>query len=445
MSSGFNNYPCLRDPFDYTSLNPYHNLLPTRPVSSECASCLTQANAVECCGIANNIEAHHSRCNDPSCGDVICSNDCLIHEDCCNNCDVDCELDCGLSFDRGNNHALGGTDTQLIGDQTARTFEYERPLGPLRTDAPIMETCSLSQISVDTGLSRCYPAPAPQINAFPQIPQAIYTQHGQSQATPLSSTFHGLSNNNITPATTPPIPMPSLTVSPSSARGDSVCSPNAHYDHVNLPIQENDSASPFPSLRCQWADSNGTPCGMIVGEGEDMHQHLRTFHAVRNEKFCRWAGCHTGVWGPDKRSYASSVERHTWGHSGYRPYICKHCQVGFAGASILDEHIASIHLHLKIFACDKCSHRTTSATNLKRHMAEVHDSAGFRCEFCAKHGKTSKFGRGPNLVRHFRTCKYVKAEFPEVTAATKAQPGWLPPGYKKGHHGLKRAKIRLQM
>ena len=105
--------------------------------------------------------------------------------------------------------------------------------------------------------------------------------------------------------------------------------------------------------------------------------------------------------------------------------------------------LPNIHMKKKIFACDLCSHQCTSATNLKRHKDEKHRSERFQCEFCSKNGKRTLFPRGPNLARHFRKCKYVLAEFPDALGAVggKISDDWFPTGYKRGHHGMNRAKI----
>ena len=189
---------------------------------------------------------------------------------------------------------------------------------------------------------------------------------------------------------------------------------------------------------CQWANEKGEPCGEVFSLGDELHDHLKSAHNIKSEVFCRWLGCPVR-----NHRYANSVQRHAWGHSGYRPYKCPECSEGFAAAAVRDEHIANIHMKKKIFACDLCSHQCTSATNLKRHKDEKHRSERFQCEFCSKNGKRTLFPRGPNLARHFRKCKYVLAEFPDALGAVggKISDDWFPPGYKRGHHGMNRAKI----
>ena len=194
---------------------------------------------------------------------------------------------------------------------------------------------------------------------------------------------------------------------------------------------------------CQWADEAGVPCGRSFEIGDDMHEHLREAHSTKSEVFCRWIGCSVNAVGPHPHRYANSVQRHTWGHSGYRPYKCPACFEGFAAANIRDEHFSNIHLKAKSFCCDICNHQCTSATNLKRHKDDKHRAERFQCEFCNRHGKVRLFPRAPNLARHFRKCKYVLASFPEANGATngKIDDAWYPPGYRKGHHGMDRAKV----
>lgn len=196
-------------------------------------------------------------------------------------------------------------------------------------------------------------------------------------------------------------------------------------------------------LSCRWADTTGQSCGQTFYLAEDLHNHLREAHNTKSDVFCRWIGCPVSAFSDSPHQYANSVQRHTWGHSGYRPYKCSACGEGFAAANVRDEHYTNIHLKKKIFCCGVCNHQCTSATNLKRHNDERHRAERFQCEFCNHNGKIRLFPRGPNLARHFRNCKYVLLSFPEASGALegKIEDAWYPPGYKKGHHGMDKAKI----
>ncbi|ERF77086.1 hypothetical protein EPUS_06304 [Endocarpon pusillum Z07020] len=204
------------------------------------------------------------------------------------------------------------------------------------------------------------------------------------------------------------------------------------------------SNRPFrPSAPCQWTDPGGQSCGKVFELGSDLHEHLKTAHNVNREVFCLWRGCRVGALGSTPHKYANSVERHTWGHSGYRPYKCATCSEGFAAANVRDEHIANIHQKRKMFSCDICSHQCTSARNLKRHKDDTHKDERFQCEFCNRNGKIRLFPRGSNLARHFRKCKHVLALFPNAAgaAAGKIEDDWFPTGYRGGHQGMDKAKI----
>ena len=419
-------------------------------------SCLGEPDVARCCRFPANAEErqHPPGCIDPACTETICD-ECSNHDDCCDDCVMDCGSDCGISLDCDeldnrvdDIYSLEGSQSELFGDQTAQTFGFGRSLPRLTVENTTIESTDFDRSPDHTTLStlpeydmnqthlgsRMQPKPS-----F-QMPGASHTQVNAPQATTPS-------RSKLTPADISPLAhnrASFIYLSDSTHDSpDSIDStPRAHYDHINLVTEKSDSKRPFPtSLLCQWADSNGQPCGKALGMGNDMHEHLKSVHGVKSEVFCRWVGCSVGVLEASPHRFASSVERHTWGHSGYRPYKCSACNEGFAAASVRDEHFTNIHLRKKIFSCDMCSHQCTSATNLKRHKDDKHSAERFQCEFCNRNGKRRLFPRGPNLARHFRNCKYVQVQSPEAAATGKVKLDWLPPGYKRGHHGLDRAKV----
>ena len=436
---------------------------------SNCSSCLSEPIAVGSCPSQADAEEHQhfSGCIDPTCTDTLCD-DCSDHYDCCGDCGADCESDCGVPFACDEFH-IGGHDTyacensysELFGDQTPQTFGFGIPLPELETDSTVTESTDLSKVPDGTTLStlpghsvgqECLNSTL-QPALFAQVPWAVHTHNASSQATTPSRSSCSPAYHHVSPSheSTPThiSPFTCQLSSPWKSSNFTHCSldptdttANAHYDHVNLLGEQTDPARPFhPSLNCQWADSNGEPCGKSFKRGEEMHEHLKSAHGVKGEVFCRWVGCCVSALTASPHRFASSVERHTWGHSGYRPYKCPSCNEGFAAASVRDEHIANIHMRKKTFACDMCSHQCTSATNLKRHKDDKHSAERYQCEFCNRHGKRRLFPRGPNLARHLRTCKYVLAQFPEAFVAGKTKADWLPPGYRRGHHGMDRAKV----
>lgn len=461
-STGIPTSTTLGDSFAQTGFPSYSrfdsgsDLSSTGWTSPECTSCLGEPNPAGNCRPLDNAQRHiHiSGCLDPICDEAICD-ECLDHEECCDECVADCGSDCGVAFRcdepdirDDDTYTFEGSYSELFGDQTAQTFGFGRALPQLAKDDTIIESIDICNVPYDSMLSTLpqHSSGPSQPNPISRIPWALPSQPTSQQVTTFNrpnstSTYHATFADIIplTHQSTSP-----LQVSESAPGSPDLTdtTPHAHHDHVSLFPGKSDSAGPFYScVQCQWADSTGEPCGQILRLGEDMHQHLKSAHGVKNEVFCRWIGCSVGVSKVSPHRFANSVERHTWGHSGYRPYKCPACNEGFAAASVRDEHFTNIHLRKKMFACDMCSHQCTSATNLKRHKDDKHSAERFQCEFCNQNGKRRLFPRGPNLARHLRSCKYVLAQFPEAVAAGRAKTDWLPPGYKRGHHGMDRAKV----
>ncbi len=455
---GINNPFPQTKPLGCTNSGSDFELSPAGWTNSECTSCFMETTPAECCWFTGKAE---ERLGLPGCGDHMCDEticeECSNHQECCDDCVVDCESDCGISFGVEYPYAFECSDTELFGDQTAQTFGLGRSLPQLATENTIIESNEYDKTLNDSLLdtapgyskSRNYPSPSLQQSPSFQIPSAPHIQCTLQEAISPIRSMHGsaihrapnleLTLADIVPHTSKNTPCMYSSASAHIGPEPIGCTANAHHDHIDLSLAQDGSIRLIPPcLRCQWADSNGEPCGKTLRPGEDMHEHLKVAHCVKTEVFCRWIGCSVGVFGETPHRFASSVERHTWGHSGYRPYKCSACNEGFAAASVLKEHFTNIHERKKIFACDVCSHQCTSATNLKRHKDDKHSIERFQCEFCNRNGKRRLFPRGPNLARHFRNCKYVRAQFPE---AAKSKPDWLPPGYKRGHHGMDSAKV----
>ena len=201
----------------------------------------------------------------------------------------------------------------------------------------------------------------------------------------------------------------------------------------------------FLPAQCQWDDPTSGVCRQMFVSPDDLHDHLRVTHGVSSEVFCRWTNCRCGHTSTSPHRFAGGVLRHTWGHSGYRPYKCPTCRAGFAAADVRDEHVTNVHLGQKMYSCDVlgCGHECSGISNLRRHKQDRHGAERFQCEFCNWNGKRRLFSRPQNLRRHFKTCKFVLARFPEARRAASGKEicqEWLPPGYGPGHGGMNRAK-----
>jgi hypothetical protein len=445
-------------------------------------------------------------CVDPECSENICEDcpeslceECSDHEESCQDCVVDCPSDCNVSFgiDRldcivHDDYPYDDSYSELFGDQAAQISDLDGHIPQLPPDAlPIGLGGSrlypgVSDVSASAGLGvpensfGLYNSPEPRrapikFRTQPQtresaesaylhdftapFPASTYSNGwelsstlysgapAKSQAsTPdaffrRSSTTKQISTLHCPASSQPCFVTPSSSWKPTQSKAAILAPAERNYSDVprnqapfNRPVHT--------SARCQWADANSQPCGRIFELGIDMHEHLKTAHGVKSELFCRWIGCRCGVLGPTPHKYANSVERHSWGHSGYRPYRCPTCSEGFAAANVRDEHFANFHLKRKMFSCDICTHECTSARNLKRHKDDTHQTERFQCEFCNRNGKIRLFPRGSNLARHFRKCKCVLALFPDATGTTgKIDDNWFPPGYKSGHQGMDKAKV----
>lgn len=414
-------------------------------------------------------------CVDPECSEIICE-ECSDHDECCEYCVEDYGSDCGVSIDCEGPHrriyddcAFAGYYSELFGDQAVETFGLGCCLPQLPMEAMSAESSSF-------GLCPNTNSPALDGHKRPEISDDEFNRFGvpmQSRAEiGLLEVAETANADDFAPVSLPSwvkdwnhsvgwkagsaadgTIFTSALSSQKSSNSERItaqalpASPfpiSAPLSYSADPAQNNaTSGSIPPPVRCQWADPNGQPCGRVCALGNDLHKHLQTVHGVKSEVFCRWLGCSVSILGATPHKYANSVQRHTWGHSGYRPYKCPICSEGFAAANAREEHFTNFHLRRKMFACDICTHQCTSATNLKRHKDEKHRAERFQCEFCNRNGKVGLFPRGSNLARHFRRCKYVLALFPEASGAAvgKIDDEWFPPGYMRGHHGMDRAKI----
>jgi hypothetical protein len=414
-------------------------------------------------------------CLDPQCSKTICDT-CSDHEECYDDCLEDCLLDCGFcidcdGFDRRdlNNSSFAGFDTELFGDQTTETFGLGNCLPRLPMQkASVESNCfdlSSNDASVPAPTGR---VPAPTGHVPPRNSLCSDDGHGDRPNPVLMSSFRTRTAADRTASICAPLSQDSFgggqmtgnslptwpllkavshrksTDTAQDNGGPMVSTGNARPPGFDADVENPaDKKSIAPSARCQWVDGNGQPCGHVVPLGDKLHEHLQTAHGVKSEVFCRWLGCRVGIFGASPHHYASNVQRHTWGHSGYRPFKCPTCLKSFAAAKVLEEHFTNFHLRRKAFDCSICAHQCTSAANLKRHKDEKHGAERFQCEFCNRNGRVKLFPRGSNLARHFRKCKYVLASFPDDNGAAmgKMDDEWFPPGYRGGNHGMDRAKI----
>jgi hypothetical protein len=441
-------------------------------------------------------------CVDPECSDNVCEEcsekaceECSDHEENCEDCVSDCRFSvCGDWADCGthNDNPIDDPYFELFGNQAAQMFSLDGRLPQLASESTAVGYGGID-LCPDAPIVAGHVGPQNSFGPYDQLELPPTSLHFDTQFQGLEgpasaqldcsmtngtvSTFDATWPSSIVvgiaapgedtahtlvpplePFETKSIAARTLHASSSlhvsnftSSTQSTRTKPQAIAPAHSTLSQKSDalqkrSSSGRPirsSARCQWVERDGQACGKFFEPGSELHEHLKTAHNVNREVYCRWLGCRFGVLGTTPHKYANSVERHTWGHSGYRPYKCPTCSEGFAAANVRDEHFANFHLKRKMFSCDICSHQCTSARNLKRHKDDTHKTERFQCEFCNRNGKIRLFPRGSNLARHFRKCKYVLALFPEaIGAATgKIDDDWFPPGYRGGHQGMEKAKI----
>lgn len=441
-------------------------------------------------------------CVDPNCLWNVCEDcsqsvcdECSDHEGSCLDCVDQCGLGCDISTSCDGpdgrpyeNYPFQDSYSELFGDQAAQIFDSNGRLPQLSSDSVALESDRGDLYSRDietlgfaaeqgiqeesSGSKRPEQSSQGSIPwpALSQTLEAGPTYHNDFsmsfpatgiEPAPLFSVDGGTVAETMASSSFAPFsPNPTREQQINSYRYSAPPQVPGRMDHnkstlslpptntTNLKPENAGKETPSPEsdhlTQCQWANETGQPCGMIFKLGSDLHQHLKDAHSVKTEHYCRWIGCRFGILGSTTpHRYANSVERHTWGHSGHRPYKCPTCSEGFAAANVRDEHYANFHLRKKLFSCDICTHTCTSARNLKRHKDEMHKTERFQCEFCNANGKVRLFPRAGNLARHFRKCKFVLEGFPDAEGAAEGKivDDWFPPGYRAGHQGMDRAKV----
>jgi len=451
------------------------------------------------CSAAEDLACQTDICTDPTCPELDCDGcfdydkycadctgdnqedceQCSEHDahcqDCFDDCTSECDLpltDCGEACCLDHDYAPAGSYSEFFGSQTADMFgpSVASPRFPSRLHPDANRAILYPDERLEPAAS--VPERVPQISvggsartlvssAIQQPLSGLDLLQAVGSACINASQFQGVSPTSLDDFIKPSIGIKAALAAVKDIPKASSVYSSFHNDHLDAsrpltsaspkssslafekPASPISKGPPTEVLSCRWADAPGEPCGQVFYLAEDLHNHLREAHNTRSDVFCRWIGCPVSAFSDNPHRYANSVQRHTWGHSGYRPYKCLACGEGFAAANVRDEHFSNIHLKKKLFCCDVCGHQCTSATNLKRHNDERHRAERFQCEYCNRNGKIRLFPRGPNLARHFRKCKYVLLSFPEAIGAVegKIEDAWYPPGYKKGHHGMDKAKI----
>lgn len=108
-----------------------------------------------------------------------------------------------------------------------------------------------------------------------------------------------------------------------------------------------------------------TICGLELCSTYNLNNHIRTVHGRERKFHCTLC---------DRRfSHSHHLKTHMNRHEGIRPFKCEQCVKSFFDKTTLREHIKSVHLNLKAYACRICSRTFNRSGNMRAHMLKTHN------------------------------------------------------------------------
>jgi len=145
-------------------------------------------------------------------------------------------------------------------------------------------------------------------------------------------------------------------------------------------------------------------------------------------------------------------------HSDDKPYVCEHCPARYATSMSLSTHRSRVHrvnkageaIPPKLFPCGLCGKILTGKQKRDNHIKTVHEGAkDFECAYCAK-----RFTTQSNLKIHLAAlhnsgdlphkCNLCHKGFTRKKGLEKHMEKCEEEGSKSGHHGASEANSKTQ-
>jgi len=117
-------------------------------------------------------------------------------------------------------------------------------------------------------------------------------------------------------------------------------------------------------------------CNKCFGYTGDLQRHKRCVHSNRRLYECPYCG--------RKLKTNWKLTRHVRGHTGAKPYSCRHCSESFARPDELKTHLLKSHNEGTWFTCHICPKKFTQSAILKAHLLRHEGVKPYVCSECQK-------------------------------------------------------------
>lgn len=151
---------------------------------------------------------------------------------------------------------------------------------------------------------------------------------------------------------------------------DKIFNRRLHYEHH---LRNHRKDTPFFCKTCQ-SGFNAKPELLLHKRNNPQCQN-----APKSKQFlCTYCGKYF--------ERKNSLTIHTRIHTNEKPFECIECGKSFIMKSTLREHMNSIHLGVKAYACpvEGCDKQFGFASGLRQHRLNMHEPPKFKCPFCER-------------------------------------------------------------